>query len=135
LNKINPTRWQQRFSNYQSTLVELKEAVNQTSLNKLEKQGLIKAFEYTFELAWKTLQDYIQCLGIPDIVGPRPVITEAFKLGLISQGENWLELLEDRNSTAHVYNKNFADHLVEEIRMNHIKLLLQLENTFKLKIK
>jgi hypothetical protein len=111
LNKINPNRWQQRFTNYQSALVELNEAVNQTSLNKLEKQGLIKAFEYTFELAWKTLQDYIQCIGITDIVGPRP------------------------DSTAHVYNKNFADHLVEEIRKNHIKLLIQLENSFKLKSK
>jgi hypothetical protein len=71
------------------------------------KSFKIMSIDTRFKLAWKTLQDYIQCIGVTDIVGPRPVITEAFKLGLISQGENWLELLEDRNSTSHVYNKNF----------------------------
>jgi nucleotidyltransferase substrate binding protein (TIGR01987 family) len=79
------------------------------------------------------LQDYIQCIGIQDILGPRPVIMESFRLGLITQGEKWLELLEDRNSTSHVYNKNQADHIVGEIKKNHYTLLAKLEETLKQK--
>ena len=114
MNKLSPDRWRQRFSNFQSALVELTEAVNQPQLNKLEKQGLIKAFEYTFELGWKTLQDYLQCIGIKDVVGPRPVLSEAFRLGIISEGEKWFELLEDRSQTSHVYNKKIADEITNE---------------------
>lgn len=133
MNQINPDRWKQRFSNYQKALNELREAVNLPSLNKLEKQGLIKAFEYTFELGWKTLQDYLQCQGIQDVIGPRPVLLEAFKLGIIRQGEKWLELLQDRNSTSHIYNKNVADHIVDEICKHHFALLSQLEDTMRAK--
>ena len=131
MQNINPDRWRQRFKNYQNALAEMQEAVAQPSLNKLEKQGLIKAFEYTFELGWKTLQDYIKALGIQDIVGPRPVIMEAFKLGLLANGERWLMLLEDRNSTSHIYNKTLADHIVDEICKHHIQLLNALEATLK----
>ena len=127
MNPANPVRWRQRYSNFQEALAELSEAVAQKKLNKLERQGLIKAFEYTFELAWKTLQDYIQSIGIKDVVGPRPVLTESFKLGLISDGEKWFELLEDRNSTSHIYNKNVADEIASDIIKNHFPLLKQLE--------
>lgn len=133
MNKKNPERWRQRFANYQSALSELSEAVHKPNLNKLEKQGLIKAFEYSFELAWKTLQDYIQALGIKDVVGPKPVLSEAFKLGLLASGEKWFELLEDRNQTSHIYNKNVADEIANEIVKNHFPLLKQLDETLKQK--
>jgi nucleotidyltransferase substrate binding protein (TIGR01987 family) len=133
MNKLNPDRWRQRFTNYQSALTELSEAVAKPNLNKLEKQGLIKAFEYTFELGWKTLQDYILSIGIKDIVGPKPVLSEAFKMGLIADGERWFELLEDRNQTSHVYNKNVADTIVKDIIASHYPLLVQLETSFKKK--
>lgn len=129
----NPERWRQRLANFQSALLELSDAVHQPNLNKLEKQGLIKAFEYSFELAWKTLQDYIQAIGIKDIVGPKPVISEAFKLGLITSGEKWFELLEDRNLTSHIYNKNVADEITNLIISTHYPLLKQLEETLKQK--
>ncbi|HPI39212.1 MAG TPA: nucleotidyltransferase substrate binding protein [Pseudobdellovibrionaceae bacterium] len=133
MNKINPNRWKQRFSNFQSALVELTEAVQKENLNKLEKQGMIKAFEYTFELGWKTLQDYIQSLGIKDIVGPRPVLMEAFKMGLLSEREKWMELLEDRNQTSHVYNKEVAESISNDIKHSHYHLLKKLEETLKSK--
>lgn len=133
MSKVNPDRWRQRFSNFQSALAELTEAVHKPDLNKLEKQGLIKAFEYTFELAWKTLQDYLQSIGIKDVVGPKPVLSEAFKLGVISSGEKWFALLEDRNQTSHIYNKNIADEIVGDIVRDHYPLLKQFEDVLKLK--
>lgn len=94
MNKTNPDRWRQRFTNFQSALSELTEAVNKPDLNKLEKQGLIKAFEYSFELAWKTLQDYIQSIGIKDVVGPKPVLSEAFKIVLLLMEKTGLNYLK-----------------------------------------
>jgi len=133
MTKINSNRWRQRFSNFQSALIELTEAVQKKDLNKLEKQGLIKAFEYSFELGWKTLQDYIESLGIKDIVGPKPVLKEAFKMGLIADGEKWMELLEDRNQTSLIYNKEVAESITNDIIKSHYPLLKKLEETLKQK--
>lgn len=131
---MNNKRWKQRFLDYQEALNELRAAINRlTQLNQLEKQGLIKLFECTFELGWKTLQDYLQDLGIEDIVGPRPVFVEALQIKILSHEQNWLELIEDHSSKSHVYKKEIADHLVDDICQRYIKLLNQLENVLKTK--
>ena len=86
-------RWQQRFDNYQKALVQLEDAVVLTrnrQLSNLEKQGLIQAFEFTYELAWNTLKDYCVYQGIQNIVGSRDTIREAFNRDLIDDGEAWM---------------------------------------------
>ncbi|MBX9596957.1 MAG: nucleotidyltransferase substrate binding protein [Burkholderiales bacterium] len=108
-------RWQQRFYNYNRALVELGEAVelSQTrKLTKLESQGLIQAFEYTHELAWKTLKDFIEERGNSQIFGSKDATREAFTLGLIGQGEVWMSMVNSRNQTSHTYDESTAQQIV-----------------------
>ena len=108
-------RWQPRFYNYNRALVELSEAVELSQvrkLTKLESQGLIQAFEYTHELAWKTLKDFIEERGNSQIFGSKDATREAFALGLISQGEVWMNMVNSRNQTSHTYDESTAQQIV-----------------------
>src|ERR1039457_1257422 len=116
-------RWQQRFKNYKKALGQLSLFVEKgKSLNKLEEQGLIKAFEYTYELAWNTLKDFLEYqsggrsgYNSINMYGSRDAITEAFKAGLIADGEAWMNMLKDRNRTVHTYNEPVADEIANSI--------------------
>lgn len=83
------TRWKQRFQNYTKALQPLQRAValsEQRALSELEQQGLIQGFEFTHELAWNVLKDYLQEKGISDLIGSRDATRAAFKNGLIEDG-------------------------------------------------
>jgi len=120
-------RWIQRFSNYRKALGQLTKFISKGGLSSLEEQGLIKAFEYTYELAWNTLKDYLEYQGIVNMAGSRDVIREAFKAGLISDGEKWMEMLQSRNLTAHSYNEDTADEIAGAITGHYYSLFLILE--------
>lgn len=94
-------RWQQRFSNSCKALERLEDFLEPPALNEREQQGLIKAFEYTYELAWNTLR-------------------EAFRLGLIEQGEAWMLMLQDRNLTSPTHNRATADAMAAQIIDCHL---------------
>lgn len=94
-------RWQQRFANYQKALQQLEAFFTPPPLNEREQQGLIEAFEYTFELGWNTLRDLLQARGIADLIGSRDTLREAFRRGLITDGEAWMQMIQDRNLTSH----------------------------------
>ncbi len=86
----DPTpRWQYRFDNYRRAFALLREAIGQERpLNQLEKEGVIQRFEYTVELAWKTLKDYLESENVVlEQITPRAVIRRAFEAGIIKQGE------------------------------------------------
>jgi nucleotidyltransferase substrate binding protein (TIGR01987 family) len=119
-------RWKQRFSNYKKAFSNLKEFLLVENLNKLETQGLIKAFEYTFELALKTLQDFLKEEGYSDITGPKSVIQESFKIGIISDGTTWSDMLQKRNLTSHTYNLKTADNIAADIRNSFYELFKDL---------
>lgn len=111
-------RWIQRFSNYSKALVQFKSAVElakQRELSELEKQGLIQAFEYTHELAWKTLKDFLTERGNKDIYGSKDASREAFKYGLINDGEIWMDMIKSRNKTSHTYNEETVIEIVKVI--------------------
>ncbi len=111
-------RWQQRFTNYLSALTALTEAVDlsrQRALSNLEQQGLIQAFEFTHELAWKVLKDYLEYQGIVDIVGSRDASRLAFQNGLVEDGDAWMKMIEARNLTSHTYNLAVAQVVVQSI--------------------
>jgi nucleotidyltransferase substrate binding protein (TIGR01987 family) len=106
------TRWKQRLQNYQQALERLREAVELSRLrplSRLEQQGLIQAFEFTHELAWNLMKDYLAYQGTPDLGGSRDASQAAFALGLISDGEGWMEMISSRNQTSHTYNQAVAD--------------------------
>lgn len=111
-------RWKQRFDNYLSAFATLQRAVSlarQRDLSELEQQGMIQAFEFTHELAWNVLKDYLEDAGISGIVGSRGATREAFKNGVITDGESWMEMIRARNLSSHTYNKDTADEVVTSI--------------------
>ena len=118
-------RWQQRFDNYQKALSQLRKFIAQDDLNELEEQGLIQSFEYTHELAWKTLKDFLQNRGNHEIYGSRDATREAFKLGLIEDGEGWMLMIQDRNQTSHTYNLVTAKAIVKNIQLRFFSLFNQ----------
>jgi len=120
-------RWQQRFSNYQKALTQLTKFIAKSDLNELEEQGLIQSFEYTHELAWKTLKDFLEHSGNAEIFGSKDTTRLAFKLGLIEDGEGWMLMIQDRNQTSHTYNLETARAIVDHIRQRYFLLFQQLE--------
>lgn len=111
-------RWKQRFDNFNRALHQLTLAVElsrQRPLSDLEKQGVIQAFEFVHELAWNVLKDFLEYEGIQGIVGSRSAVREAFKRGLIEDGETWMDMLEKRNLSSHTYNLEIALALVSAI--------------------
>ncbi len=98
-------RWQQRFQNFEKAFLLLSDALENSPGSKLEKEGVIQRFEYTFELAWKTMKDYLNFGGITSHL-PRDVIKEAFAHNLIDNGQIWIEMLESRNILSHTYDES-----------------------------
>ena len=98
-------------------------------LNKLEKQGYIKAFEYTYELAWNSIKDFYEYQGESGLQGSRDVFMLAFERGLINDGEGWMKMIGDRNLTSHVYNQDVADEIAENINAKYYGLFVFLKDS------
>ncbi|RKT45211.1 nucleotidyltransferase substrate binding protein [Thiocapsa rosea] len=118
-------RWKQRFANYRRAFLQLSDAVSlaaERSLSPLEQQGLIKAFEFTHELAWNVMKDYFEYQGNTAITGSRDAIREAFRRGLVTDGETWMETIKSRNRSSHTYDENTAKQLIEIIGTRYMSL-------------
>jgi nucleotidyltransferase substrate binding protein (TIGR01987 family) len=103
-------RWLQRYENLGNAYRQMQEAVEvyrQDEGNKLIRMALIKSFEISFELAWKTVKDYLRYNGI-DAKLPREVIKQAFANDVIEDGQLWIDMLDARNLMAHVYDESAA---------------------------
>jgi len=123
-------RWKQRFSNYSNAFEQLQEAVtlaHERELSMLEKQGLIQAFEYTHELAWNVMKDFLEYQGNQNIKGSRDAIREAFKVALIEDGETWMETIQTRNATSHGYDKAMAEEVVNTIINDYMGIFSKFE--------
>lgn len=123
-------RWQYRFDNYARAFGLLREAIETLSerdLSQLEKEGVIQRFEYTWELAWKTLKDLLEDEGISlASVTPKAVIKEAFAAKLIRQGDVWMDALDARNKMSHVYNLRIFEAVIADIRARFLSLFDEL---------
>ena len=111
-------RWIQRFNNFIKALGQLEEAValaKQRSLTKLEEQGVIQAFEFTHELAWKTLKNFLEDRGVENLYGSKDVTRAAFQTGLILNGETWMDMIQSRNLTSHTYDEATAAQIVSAV--------------------
>ena len=97
-------RWVQRLEHFAKALAQLEDVealAQQRQLSKLEEQGFIRAFEFTHELAWKTLKDFLESRGVQGLYGSKAVIRRAFKGGLINNGEIWMDMIQSRHFTLH----------------------------------
>jgi nucleotidyltransferase substrate binding protein (TIGR01987 family) len=123
-------RWQQRLANYQRALAQLLKAVTlrQTrELSELEQQGLIQAFEYTHELAWKVMKDYLRSLGNDTVIASRDSTRAAFAAELVQDGEAWMDMILGRNLSSHTYNLDIATALVDKIVRVYADLFVSFE--------
>jgi len=119
-------RWRQRFENFEKAYRQFDAAITDFSkLSILEKEGLIQRFEYTFELAWKTLKDYLESQGIP-VSFPREVIKSAFHYGLIKDGDVWMDMLEKRNLMAHTYDEARFHFALKKIKEEYYDAISQI---------
>ena len=123
-------RWKQRFQNFEKAFNFLKNATERPFLDELQAAGLIQSFEFTFELAWKTLKDYLELKGFP-LQYPRDVIKQAFQTHLIQNGELWLEMLEKRNELTHTYDEKHTKKSVATIRDRYFPELKQVYESLK----
>lgn len=123
-------RWKQRFQNFENAFLFLKKACLLNAYDELQRAGLIQSFEFTFELGWKTLKDYLQDQGL-EVEFPREVIKQAFSSHLIKEGTLWIEMLDKRNQLAHTYNEEQAKLAVHTIKEKYFSLLEQVYTTLK----
>lgn len=114
-------RWKQRFNNFENAhnnLIEMLDLLKKEPSNKAYKLAVIQSYEMDIELAWKTLKDYLNFLGYK-LQAPRDVIKQAFAIEIIPDGEIWLQMLEDRNLTSHIYDEAKAQEVVDSIVENY----------------
>jgi nucleotidyltransferase substrate binding protein (TIGR01987 family) len=135
-------RWQQRFANFNQALAQLTEAIDLEAtrpLSNLERQGLIKAYEYTYEMAWDVMKDYFAFQGTVSITGSRDAIREAFQRELIEDGDTWMAMVRDpcgiceaaRNRTVHTYNETVAPEIAGNITHQYHALFLAFQQKMR----
>ncbi len=128
------TRWMQRLDSYSSAIASLRSAValsNSRELSELEQQGLIQSFEFSHELAWKLPKNFLEDSGTTGLYGSRDVVREAFKQGLIRNGEVWMAMIVSRNRSSHTYIRSTADEIAASVRERYIQEFDALETTMR----
>lgn len=122
-------RWKQRFANYKKALAQLQEAIKNNGSNPIDiiKEGIIQRFEFTHELAWKVMKDFLEYEGFQNITGSRSATREAFNKSLISDGQLWMDMIESRNKTIHTYQENILETEFEKIITRYFQLFIDFE--------
>lgn len=124
-------RFEERRADFYSALQRLQEAL-EYEINDVTIDGVLHRFEFTFELSWKTLKDYLEYLGVSETSGsPREVIQLAFKQGIIEDGEQWIKMMISRNMLSHMYDENISREIYDTIKNNYIKLFTNLKGKFE----
>lgn len=128
--KTQKPRWQYRFDNYKRAFFLLREAIEwhqARELTDLEKEGIIQRFEYTWELLWKTLKDYLENEGIVlEKITPKAVIVASVEAKIISNQEIWMQALDDRNKMSHVYSTVVFSQVIDHIKSSYLALFDEL---------
>jgi len=123
-------RWKQRYQNFEMAISKLQEAMTQNELNELERNGLIQRFEFTIDLSWKVLKDYLEEKGFVFKPLPKDTIREAQRAGLIDFGQALIDGLDIRNDLSHDYSGNKFEQSETILRNSVFPALCQLNNFF-----
>ncbi len=126
-------RWHQRLSNFTKALSQLASAVELSrarALSELEMQGMIQAFEFTHELSWNVMKDYLNDQdGGLSLGGSKDATRLAFSRGLISNGEVWMEMIKDRNLSSHTYDQQAVLSIVSRVTESYLDLFIAFKKT------
>lgn len=115
-------RWIQRFKHFKQAFAQLEKGVHLSvarPLTALEEQGLIQAFEFTHELAWNVLKDFLEERGVFNLYGSKDTTREAYKRGLLEDGDVWMDMIKSRNLSSHTYNPGIAESIRRAIVENY----------------
>jgi nucleotidyltransferase substrate binding protein (TIGR01987 family) len=126
-------RWRQRFQNLDRAIQLLRQPLAEgvERLSLLEKEGLIQRFEFTLELAWKTLKDYLEYSGVVvEPATPRNVVKEAFAARILPDGQVWIDMLDHRNLLSHTYDEKTSCEAVEALSDRYLPAMLALHAWF-----
>ena len=128
-------RWIQRYMNFHKACMRLLEVTEadryMDDLSELELEGLVQRFEYTFELAWKVLQDLLEYKGYEFMSGPNGTLKMAFEDGLITNHEGWRKMAKSRNTLSHVYDDEEVRAITLLIFSEYAPLLKELDEKLK----
>lgn len=117
-------RMLQRKEELKNAVNRLQEALNEENTNDIVIDGVLHRFEFSFELAWKTMKDYLEYMGILEKTGsPREVIKSAFQYQLIQNGEDWIEMMLSRNALSHIYDEEESRKIYYKVKEKYAKLL------------
>lgn len=127
-NKLSET--EESIERYEQAFKQLKSALRKKKFTSLERSGLIKYFEFVYELSWKSIKKILFITGI-EANSPREAFRSAVKIKLIENPKPWIAIIEDRNLTVHTYNEDLSKKMIRKIR-NHEKhfgtLLMAIKN-------
>ncbi len=124
-------RFTQRKNEYMNAYIKLKEALKEKE-SEIVIDGALHRFEFTFELAWKSLKDYLEYMGLIEKTGsPRETIQQAFKQGIIEDGEEWINMMLSRNAISHMYDEKISRDIFYEIKNKFINLLEKLYKKYE----
>ena len=129
MTETKDIRWKQRFENYKKAFNSLqvsKEAYEKDEDDQFIRDSVIQRYEFTIELAWKTMKDYLEEQGFTDVSSPKGAARRAFQEGLVTDGAAWIEALEDRNKTSHIYEESMAIEIATAIVEVHFLLFRDL---------
>ena len=127
-------RWKQRLNSFERVFARLTEAVQADLADRsdLELEGLIQRFEFTFELAWKTMKDFLEYSGLViEPAAPRNVIKLAVEAGMLSSGDVWIEMLNARNLLTHTYDENLFRTGAADIKSKFHPAMAELYTYFR----
>jgi len=123
ISNLNTPRWLYRFANFKRAFLLLREAIytiQERELSQLEKEGIIQRFEYTWELTWKVLKDYLEHKGIVlGTITPSAVIKAAIEANLIKNGQVWMNALDARNKMSHTYDFKIFERIILNIKNDY----------------
>jgi len=121
------SRFEQKKEDFINALNRLQEALQEDS-TEIVVDGVLHRFEFTFELAWKLVKNYLEYMGMVETTGsPRETIQNGFKQGIIEDGEGWIEMMISRNNLAHIYDEKTSREIYNKINQKYIKLFIELK--------
>lgn len=124
-------RFIQRKTEFSNAYERLKEALKEEE-SEIVIDGALHRFEFTFELAWKSLKDYLEYMGLTEKTGsPREIIQQAFKQGIIQDGEAWINMMLSRNMLSHLYDEKSSRDIFNKIKKQYIGLFENLKNKYE----
>lgn len=131
------TRWNEKLNDFGKALLRLNEAIDESKNNSVSstlKDGVIQRFEFCYEICWKLIKYYLENEGIQEAKSPKSTFREAFKIGIIEDGEVWIDMLNDRNLTSHVCDEEVAFDIYGKIILTYFKQMNDMHILLKSKV-